>query len=195
MQTKIKCEPAGERARPGSGGSVGYTVWSTFSLKPDSRWADYCGITKPTRKERDRGKHREFADGRLHIGPVQNEMWSFRAVHGGNPTDLQNWVRKEPEMLFGASREAILVGGNARGLLKRKIVTEIHTGPNSNRIFRLANDLKDRGVPVIYVLGIPKRRCQEDPSQGEPRTSRDGSPLRDACKPGENKSIAEVNDL
>ena len=122
-------------------------------------------------------------------------MLSVQAVHGGNPTDLRDWVKRESEMLSGDTRVAILVGGNAV-CSKGESAPRSSPDPTATQIFRLVKDLRDRGVPAVYVLGIPKRRCQKDPSQAErPRTSKDGPALPEACKPGDNKSIAEVNDL
>ena len=151
------------------------------------------GTKRTTVRTRDTGN---LLMGDSIVAPVENRMWSVRAVHGGIPTDLRDLVRREPEMLQGVAKVAILVGGNAV-CSKGQSAPRSTPNPTAAQIFRLVQDIKERGVPEVYVLGIPKRRCQEDPSQEgkEQRTDLDGDPLNDACKPGDNGSINLVNDL
>ena len=135
------------------------------------------------------------------IAAVENKLWNIRAVHGGNPTDLREWVQKEPNM-FSMENVAILIGGNA--VCSRNNQKPISTPDRTvKEIFELVRDLKKLRVKSIKVLGVPKRRCKEDmkdkqqstsSEQPPPSESDEELPKPDACKTGENGSITAIND-
>ena len=102
------------------------------------------------------------------VSPVENKAWNIRAVHGGTPKDLREWIQ-EPGMLNGADNVAILVGGNA--VCSKPGKTPPSTPDlTTEDIFGLVEDLRNKGVTSIKVLGVPKRRCNEETTEG-PSTS------------------------
>ena len=102
--------------------------------------------------------------------------------------------QEEREMLFGVARVAILVGGNAV-CSKGESAPRSTPDPTLTQIVRLVKDLKDRGVPAVCVLGIPKKRCQRTPARENNQEHQEtGHPCRKPANQG-TTSIAEVNDL
>ena len=140
------------------------------------------------------------------IQDVDNDTWSIRAVHGGTPEDLRDWIRDEPEILEGTKNVTILTGGNSVCTKIDSRKTPEKPEKTAEDIYELVQELKQKGVESVKVLGIPKRRNEEDMKkrQGqeqEATTSTANEPpnkkrkLKEACKSGENASIAKLNDI
>ena len=140
------------------------------------------------------------------IKPIENnESWNVRAVHGGTPEDLRDWLLNEPDMLNGADNIAILIGGNSVcSKRNRKPIADPEW--TTEQIFGLVADLKRANVASIKVLGVPKRSCKKDMKERDQASTSDGTPptkkaknnlpkKKEACKPGENNSISEINDV
>ena len=138
------------------------------------------------------------------IKPIENnESWNVRAVHGGGPEDLRDWLLNEPDMLNGADNVAIMIGGNSvcSRVWKPNQKPIADAEWTTEQIFGLVADLKRANVASIKVLGVPKRSCKKDMDQastsdGPPPAKKNNLPKKkEACKPGENNSISEINDI
>ena len=110
------------------------------------------------------------------IKPIENnESWNVRAVHGGTPEDLRDWLLNEPDMLNGADNVAILIGGNSVcSKRNRKPIADPEW--TTEQIFGLVADLKRANVASIKVLGVPKRSCKKDMKERDLASTSDGPP-------------------
>ena len=132
------------------------------------------------------------------IKDIRNELWNIRAIHGGIPIDLRDWVHDKPDIVRRMDNVVILAGGNA--VCTRPDSNKTPTSPESTakQIFSLVWKLRREGVGTVRVLGIPKRRNEEDMRKRNPETSGSENPKRrkkEACKTGQNSNISRLNDI
>ena len=106
------------------------------------------------------------------VRDITNPKWTVRALSGGKPEDITEWIRTERDVVRGARNIAILCGGNS-------VCSKFPNGPTQSHEEAMQNIRQ----LVITIKG----------TQGDANSKVLGNSKRPRAPEQQNKRIAELN--